>query len=62
MYAWINGSMVYKVQFYIFLINVPIMIMILTGVVYNGSLLPLDVALNMDEFYILIISGYICYI
>ena len=62
MYAWIEGSMVYKVQFYIYLLNLPIMIMLLTGVIYNGSLLPLDIALNMDEGYILIISGYICYL
>jgi hypothetical protein len=48
MYAWIEGSMVYKVQFYIYLLNLPIMIMLLTGVIYNGSLLPLDMALNMD--------------
>ena len=40
----------------------PIIVMMLDGVVYNGSMVPLDVALTLDEIYILMISGYICYL
>jgi len=36
--------------------------MLLIGVIYNGDLLSVDISLNMDEFYIFIISGYICYL
>lgn len=54
--------MVYKVQAYVFLINVPAILMIFSGVIYNGCLLPLDVTLKMDEIYILAVSSYICYL
>lgn len=54
--------MVYKVQAYVFLINIPVIIMILTGVIYNACLLSLDVALKIDEIYILAVSSYICYL
>ena len=54
--------MVYKVQAYVYLINIPMIILILCGVIYNGSLIPLEVALTLDQIYILAISGYICYV
>ena len=62
LYAWSNGSMVYKVQFYVYLLNFPMIVLILSGVIYNGSLVPLNVALTLDQIYILAISGYICYV
>lgn len=54
--------MVYKVQLYVYLINAPMIVMILSGVIHNGSLVSLDVALTLDQIYILAISGYICYL
>jgi hypothetical protein len=44
------------------LVNLPYIALILSGVVYNDSLLPLEVTLKIDEIYILIICGYICYL
>jgi hypothetical protein len=58
----VTGSKLKKVQLYIYLINFPILVMVLTGVIQNGNLLVLDIALNLDEIYILILSGYICYL
>jgi hypothetical protein len=54
--------MVFKVQSYIYIINIPAIVLILSGVIFNGCLLPFDVTLKMDEIYILIVSGYICYL
>lgn len=55
-------SMVYRVQTYLFILNLPLLIMALSGIVYNSSLMPLEVALKVDEILILVVSGYICYL
>jgi hypothetical protein len=54
--------MLWRAQLYILLVNAPALILILSGVIYNNSLLPLEVSLKMDETYILVVSGYICYL
>ena len=36
--------------------------LILTGVIFNGSLVPMNVALTLDKIYIMAVSGYICYL
>ena len=53
--------MVYRIQIYIILINIPFIVLIHSGIFYNNSLLPLEVSFKLDEIFILIISGYICY-
>ena len=40
--------MVYRVQTYLLILNLPLLIMALSGIVYNSSLLPLEVALKVD--------------
>jgi len=54
--------MLWRAQVYILFVNAPSLILILTGFIYNNSLLPMEVSLKMDETYILIVSGYICYL
>lgn len=33
-----------------------------SGLLFNASLLPFEVALKMDEGHIMILCGYICYL
>jgi hypothetical protein len=55
-------KMVYRAQFYLFIVNLPIIVLVMSGVVYNGSLLPMEVALDLDLAYIFIVCGYICFL
>lgn len=57
--AW---KMVYRAQFYLFIINLPIIILVMVGIIYNRSLLPMEVALDLDLAYIFIVCGYICFL
>lgn len=61
-YAYLTGSNVFKVQSFIYIINIPAIVLIISGIFFNKSLFPVDVAFKMDEIYILIVSGYICYV
>lgn len=54
--------MLYRVQTYLILVNLPSIILILCGLLYNTSLLPLEAALKVDESHIMILCGYICYL
>jgi hypothetical protein len=44
----LGWKFIYRVQIYLFLINLPYIFLILQGTIYNTSLLPLEVALKID--------------
>ena len=63
LYAETAGwKVIYRVQIYLYLVNLPYIALILEGIIFNNSLLPFETALKIDEIYILIICGYICFL
>jgi hypothetical protein len=58
----VGWKVLYRVQIYLTLVNLPSIVLLLSGLFYNTSLLPFETALKMDEAHIMILCGYICYL
>ena len=62
LYVWVEGSSTFKIQTYLFLINLPFILLIVFGLINNKSIITLDTSLKIDSTFILLVSSYICYL